>query len=67
MKTRDHQSDVRVAPTDSAPCPFPCDEARRKLSAAGQAIQRVIKAQPLMALGVSLGLGVALGWLIKRR
>ena len=63
MNTSDNKAGV--APASSIPFSF--NEARLKLSVAGHAIQHVIKTRPLMALGVSLGLGVALGWLGKRR
>lgn len=40
---------------------------RKTLGPAGEAICSYTKRQPAMALGVALGLGILLGWTIKRR
>ena len=41
--------------------------AREQWTEKSRALTDLIINQPLAALGVALGMGVALGWLIKRR
>ena len=41
--------------------------AREKLSGGGQTLRDYIVKQPARALGIAVGMGVLLGWLIKRR
>jgi ElaB/YqjD/DUF883 family membrane-anchored ribosome-binding protein len=41
--------------------------ARERLSQGGEAIKNYTLEQPARALGLALGMGVLLGWLIKRR
>lgn len=41
--------------------------AREQMSVAGERIKRYVVEQPGRALGIALGLGVLMGWLIKRR
>lgn len=41
--------------------------AREQLSEAGHTIRNYIIEHPAKALGFALGLGVALGWIVKRR
>jgi len=41
--------------------------ARERLTRSGQVIRDYTHEQPVRALGVALGVGVFLGWLIKRR
>ena len=41
--------------------------ARERLGGASQTIRKLIVEHPERALGFSLGMGVFLGWLIKRR
>jgi len=41
--------------------------AKERLSESGEAVKRFTIQQPAKALGIALGMGVLLGWLIKRR
>lgn len=41
--------------------------AREQLAEGSETIKRYIINQPVRALGIALGVGVLLGWLIKRR
>ncbi|HEV3164807.1 MAG TPA: hypothetical protein VGZ22_12330 [Isosphaeraceae bacterium] len=41
--------------------------ARERLDEAGQSIKNFVIEHPAKAIGFALGLGVALGWLVKRR
>jgi ElaB/YqjD/DUF883 family membrane-anchored ribosome-binding protein len=41
--------------------------AKERLTEGGQAIKSYTLEQPARALGIALGMGVLLGWLIKRR
>jgi len=41
--------------------------ARERLAEGQEQIRRYIVNEPARALGIALGLGVLLGWLIKRR
>lgn len=41
--------------------------AGAKLSEGNEFVKEYVQKQPARALGVALGLGVVLGWLIKRR
>ena len=41
--------------------------ARERLAAGGERIKEYIVKEPVRALGIALGMGVLLGWLIKRR
>ena len=41
--------------------------ARESLSESTKNIRKSIEEQPAQALGLALGMGVLLGWLIKRR
>lgn len=41
--------------------------ARERLSEGSEFVKDYVNKQPARALGIALGLGVALGWLIKRR
>ena len=41
--------------------------AREKFSGGGQVLRDYIVKEPTRALGIALGMGVLLGWLIKRR
>jgi ElaB/YqjD/DUF883 family membrane-anchored ribosome-binding protein len=41
--------------------------AREKLSGGSQVLRDYIVKEPVRALGVAVGMGVLLGWLIKRR
>ena len=41
--------------------------ARARLDEAGHSIKNYVIEHPAKALGFALGLGVALGWLVKRR
>lgn len=41
--------------------------ARERLAGAGTAIRDFTQNQPAKALGIALGMGVFLGWLMKRR
>jgi ElaB/YqjD/DUF883 family membrane-anchored ribosome-binding protein len=41
--------------------------AREQLSGGGQLVRDYIVKEPARALGIALGMGVILGWLIKRR
>lgn len=41
--------------------------ARSRLSAGSELVKDYVNKQPARAVGVALGLGVVLGWLIKRR
>lgn len=41
--------------------------ARERLGGVGTAIRDFTQNQPAKALGIALGMGVFLGWLIKRR
>jgi ElaB/YqjD/DUF883 family membrane-anchored ribosome-binding protein len=43
------------------------DSARAKMSDANAFVNDYVTKQPARALGIALGLGVVLGWLIKRR
>ena len=43
------------------------ETARNQLSDGSAFIQDYVQKQPARALGIALGLGVVLGWLIKRR
>jgi hypothetical protein len=42
-------------------------EARRELVVASEALKKVVTTNPSLALGLALGMGVAAGWLVKRR
>jgi ElaB/YqjD/DUF883 family membrane-anchored ribosome-binding protein len=42
-------------------------QARERLAEGNEFVKDYITKQPARALGVALGLGVLLGWLIKRR
>jgi ElaB/YqjD/DUF883 family membrane-anchored ribosome-binding protein len=41
--------------------------AREQLSGGGKLLRGYIVKEPARALGIALGMGVILGWLIKRR
>jgi ElaB/YqjD/DUF883 family membrane-anchored ribosome-binding protein len=41
--------------------------ARERLSEGNSLVKDYVTKQPARALGIALGLGVVLGWLIKRR
>jgi ElaB/YqjD/DUF883 family membrane-anchored ribosome-binding protein len=41
--------------------------AREQLSGGGKLLRDYIVKEPTRALGIALGMGVILGWLIKRR
>ncbi len=41
--------------------------ARERFAAGGETIKAFVIKKPAVALGLALGLGVFLGWLIKRR
>lgn len=41
--------------------------ARARFSEGGNLVKDYVTKQPARALGIALGLGVVLGWLIKRR
>jgi len=41
--------------------------AREQFSGAGRTLKDYIVKEPTRALGIALGMGVLLGWLIKRR
>jgi ElaB/YqjD/DUF883 family membrane-anchored ribosome-binding protein len=41
--------------------------ARARLAEGGEFVKDYVNKQPARALAIALGLGVALGWLIKRR
>jgi len=41
--------------------------ARERLDQGGEKVHNYIVEQPARALGIALGIGVLLGWLIKRR
>ena len=41
--------------------------AREQFSGAGRSLKGYIVKEPMRALGIALGMGVLLGWLIKRR
>jgi len=41
--------------------------ARERLTEGGEQIRQYVVKQPARALGIALGLGVLLGWVIKRR
>jgi ElaB/YqjD/DUF883 family membrane-anchored ribosome-binding protein len=41
--------------------------ARERLSEGGEKVREYIVNQPVRAMGIALGMGVVLGWLIKRR
>jgi ElaB/YqjD/DUF883 family membrane-anchored ribosome-binding protein len=41
--------------------------AREKLSQGGEFVRSFTVREPTKALGIALGMGVLLGWLIKRR
>jgi hypothetical protein len=43
------------------------DEARRTFGNARHSIEHLIKRYPATCVAVSIGLGVLVGWLIKRR
>ena len=43
------------------------DAARERAFVASRAVEHFIKAKPATALGLALGMGAILGWLIKRR
>ncbi len=42
-------------------------QAQQYLAEAGEMVKDVIENRPALALGVALGVGVLIGWLIKRR
>jgi ElaB/YqjD/DUF883 family membrane-anchored ribosome-binding protein len=42
-------------------------QARERFAAGSQFVKDYVAKQPARALGLALGLGVVLGWLIKRR
>lgn len=41
--------------------------ARSRLGEGSEIVKDYVQKQPARALGIALGVGVALGWLIKRR
>ena len=41
--------------------------AYRQAVEAGKSVTDMVRAHPVWALGLSLGMGVIVGWLIKRR
>ncbi len=41
--------------------------ARERFTSGGEALKHYTTEQPARALGIALGMGVLLGWLIKRR
>jgi len=41
--------------------------AREQLAEGGERIKEYVVKEPLRAMGIALGMGVVLGWLIKRR
>ena len=41
--------------------------ARERLAEGGEMVKSYVAKEPARALGIALGLGVLLGWLIKRR
>lgn len=41
--------------------------AREHLTQAGERIKQYVAEKPARALGIALGLGVLVGWIIKRR
>jgi ElaB/YqjD/DUF883 family membrane-anchored ribosome-binding protein len=41
--------------------------ARQRLAEGNEFVKDYVNKQPARALGIALGLGVVLGWLIKRR
>jgi ElaB/YqjD/DUF883 family membrane-anchored ribosome-binding protein len=41
--------------------------AREQLADGSERVRRYVVEQPARALGIALGMGVLLGWLIKRR
>jgi ElaB/YqjD/DUF883 family membrane-anchored ribosome-binding protein len=43
------------------------DDIRLRLAQACRTLERFVQTQPGWALGLSLGMGVLLGWWIKRR
>ncbi len=43
------------------------DTAKQRASGVSKAAKHFIKANPALALGLALGMGVFMGWLIKRR
>jgi ElaB/YqjD/DUF883 family membrane-anchored ribosome-binding protein len=43
------------------------EAARAKLQAGNELVKEYVAKQPARALGIALGVGVVLGWLIKRR
>lgn len=43
------------------------ETARARLSEGSEFVKDYVTKQPARALGIALGLGVVLGWLIKRR
>jgi ElaB/YqjD/DUF883 family membrane-anchored ribosome-binding protein len=43
------------------------DIARQKLNEGSEFVKDYVHKQPARAVGIALGLGVVLGWMIKRR
>ncbi len=41
--------------------------ARERLAEGGERIKDYVAKEPVRAMGIALGMGVLLGWLIKRR
>ena len=41
--------------------------ARERLSEGGERVKDYVVKQPVRAMGIALGLGVLVGWMIKRR
>jgi hypothetical protein len=42
-------------------------DARERLAGASEAVKRSIVDQPVRALAIAFGMGIILGWIIKRR
>jgi ElaB/YqjD/DUF883 family membrane-anchored ribosome-binding protein len=43
------------------------DSTRQGANRAGRALKRFVRSNPVLAVGLSLGMGVVVGWLVKRR
>lgn len=43
------------------------EDAKQRLAQGNEFLRDYVNKQPARALGIALGLGVVLGWLIKRR
>ncbi len=57
-----------AALTDAVRSAGPVLETTRKgATRAGLTLKHFIQANPVLAVGLSLGLGVVVGWLVKRR